>query len=80
LEDVSDCHRPNYSIRRLYLCDRIIEKGVIIMLINVIDKGKKVEIKFQGRINMTQVVEITKKDAQKLAAILVKNNGKFETE
>jgi len=50
------------------------------MLINVIDKGKKVEIKFQGRINMTQVVEITKKDAQKLAAILVKNNGKFETE
>jgi len=50
------------------------------MLIKVMNKGKKVEIKFQGRINMTQVVEITKKDAQKLAAILVKNNGKFERE
>ena len=50
------------------------------MLIKVMNKGKKVEIKFQGRINMTQAVEITKKDAQKLAAILVKGKGKFETE
>ena len=50
------------------------------MLINVMDKGKKVEIKFQGRINMTQVVEITKKDANKLATLLVKGKGKFETD
>ncbi|MBU0998427.1 hypothetical protein KJ570_02785 [Patescibacteria group bacterium] len=50
------------------------------MLIKVIDKGKKVEIKFQGKINMTQGVKITKKDAQKLATVLLKKEGKFETE
>jgi len=50
------------------------------MLIRVMDKGKKVEIKFQGKINMAQVVEITRKDAKKLATLLVKGEGKFETE
>lgn len=50
------------------------------MLIKVVNKGKKVEIKFQGKINMTQMVEITKKDAKKLATLLVKGEGKFETE
>lgn len=50
------------------------------MLIKVVEKGKKVEIKFQGKINMAQSVEVTKKDAQKLAAVLLKKEGKFETE
>ena len=50
------------------------------MLIKVMNKGKNVEINFQGKINMIQVVKITRKDANKLATLLVKGKGKFETE
>jgi hypothetical protein len=50
------------------------------MLIKVVDKGKKIEIGFQGKINMFQAVEITRKDAKKLASFLLKGEGKFETE
>ena len=47
----------------------------------VVEQSDKVQLKFEGKINMSQQIVISKADAQKLAQILTKGeSSSFETE